>query len=97
MYNSMDESFRGRPQLSLPILDLPNPENISQERKEDSQLAGPLCTSCPTLENALDAPVQRKSQGRSFESQPKSVVTNFTHKYTNATWISGFPMENVEL
>ena len=36
-------------------------------------------------------------QGRALESQPKCLVTNFTHKDTNATWVSGFPMENVEL
>ena len=36
-------------------------------------------------------------QERTLESQPKSIVTNFTCKDTIATWISGFPMGNVEL
>ena len=36
-------------------------------------------------------------QEKTLESQPKSVVTNFTCKDTIATWISGFPMGNVEL
>ena len=36
-------------------------------------------------------------QERTLKSQPKSIVTNFTCKDTIATWISGFPMGNVEL
>ena len=32
---------------------------------------------------------------RTLESQPRSIVTNFTCKDTIATWISGFPLENV--
>ena len=34
---------------------------------------------------------------RTLESQPRSIVTNFTCKDTIATWISGLPIENVEL
>ena len=34
---------------------------------------------------------------RTLESQPRSIVTNFTCKDTVATWISGLPVENVEL
>ena len=36
-------------------------------------------------------------QVRTLESQPRSIVTNFTGKDTIATWISGLPVENVEL
>ena len=34
---------------------------------------------------------------RTLESQPRSLVINFTCKDTIATWISGLPVENVEL
>ena len=34
---------------------------------------------------------------RTLESQPRSIVTKFTCKDTIATWISGLPVENVEL
>ena len=34
---------------------------------------------------------------RTLESQPRSIVTNFTCKDTIAAWISGLPVENVEL
>ena len=33
---------------------------------------------------------------RTLESQPRSIVTNFTCKDTIATWISGLPVGNVE-
>ena len=39
-------------------------------REEDGQLAGPLCTSGTTLENALDAPVQCKSTRKNFGQEP---------------------------
>ena len=48
----------------LPTLYLPESESFSENRKENSQLAGPLCTSGPTEGNAPDvpnAPVQCKS------------------------------------
>ena len=34
---------------------------------------------------------------RTFESQPRSIVINFTCKDTIATWISGLPVANDEL
>ena len=34
---------------------------------------------------------------RTLESQPRSIVINFTCKDGVATWISGLPVENVEL
>ena len=36
-------------------------------------------------------------QERTLGNQPKRIVTNFTCKDTIANWISGFPMEIVEL
>ena len=39
----------------LPTLDLPESEHFSENR-EESQIAEPLCTSGPTLENTPDAP-----------------------------------------
>ena len=40
---------------------------------------------------------RESQQEKTLESQPKGLVTNFTCKDTNATRISGFPMEIVEL
>ena len=74
-------------------LDLLESENFSENREENSQLAGPLCTSQTTLGNAPDAPnapVQFKSTREKFGNQPRIIVTNFTCKDTKATWISGF-------
>ena len=34
---------------------------------------------------------------RTLESQPRSIAINFTCEDTIATWISGLPVENVEL
>ena len=36
-------------------------------------------------------------QEKTLESQPKSIVTNFTCKDTIAIWISGLPVGSVEL
>ena len=58
----------------LPTLNLPESEKFSENREENSQLAGPLCTSGPTLENALDAPnapVQHKSTRGNFGKPAK--------------------------
>ena len=44
----------------LHTLDLPESENFSENREENSQLAGPSCTSGTTLGNTPDAPVQHK-------------------------------------
>ena len=50
--NSQEHSSSSGLTPQLPILDLPESENFS----ENSQLAGPLCTNGTTLKNALDAP-----------------------------------------
>ena len=57
----------------LPTLDLPESENFS-ENEENSQLAGPLCTSGTTLGSAADAPnapVQCKSTKQNFGKPAK--------------------------
>ena len=94
--NSQEHSSPSGLAPPLPTLDLPESENFSENR-EESQIAEPLCTSGATLGNAPDAPVQHKSTRENLENQPKSIVTNFTCKDTTATWISGFPIGNVEL
>ena len=54
--------------VPLPTLDLPNTQIFSEMREEDGQIAGPLCTSGTTLENA---PVQCKSTIRKkFGKEP---------------------------
>ena len=97
--NSQEHSSPSGLTLPLPTLDLPISENFSENR-EESQIAEPLCTSDTTLGNAPDAPIAQcnaSQQERTLENQPRSIVTNFTCKDTIATWISGFPMRNVEL
>ena len=58
---------------SLPLLDLPESENLSENR-EESQIAEPLCTNGTTLGNAPDAPnapVQCKSTCENFGKPAK--------------------------
>ena len=58
----------------LPTLDLPESEKFSENREENSQLAGPLCTSGTTLGNAPNAPiapVQHKSTRENFGKPTK--------------------------
>ena len=72
--NSHDQSSSGSIQPPLPTLDLPNSQNFSEKREEDSQLAESLCTSDTTLENALsapNAPVQQKSTRKNFGQKPR--------------------------
>ena len=56
--NSHDTSLSCSPELPLPILDLPNFQNLSERREEDGQLVESFCTSGSTLESAPNAPVQ---------------------------------------
>ena len=68
--NSQEHSLSNSVQLPLPTLDLPESENFS----ENSQLAGPLCTSGTTLGNAPyapNAPVQCKSTRENFGKPAK--------------------------
>ena len=69
--NSQEHSSSSGLALPLPTLDLPEPENFSESREKNSQLAGPLCTSGTTLENAPDAPVQHKSTRENFGKPAK--------------------------
>ena len=67
--NSQEHSSPSSLAPPLPTLDLPESKFFSENRKENSQLAGPLCTSGTTLENATDtqnAPVQCKSTRENF-------------------------------
>ena len=78
----------------LPTLDLPESENLSENR-EESQIAEPqLCTSGTTLGNA---PVQCKLTRENFGKLAKKYSDQLYLQDTIATWISGFPMGNVEL
>ena len=72
--NSQEHSSSNSVQLPLPTLDLPKSENFLENREENSQLAGPLCTYGTTLENAPDAqnaPVQCKSTRENFGKPAK--------------------------
>ena len=48
--NSQEHSSSNSVQPPLPKLDLPDSEYLSENREENSQLAGPLCTDGTTLE-----------------------------------------------
>ena len=98
--NSQEHSSSSSLAPPLPTLDLPESKFFSENREENSQLAGPLCTSGTTLGNAPDAPntpVQCKSTRDNFGKPAKKYSDQFTCKDTIAPWISDFPMENVEL
>ena len=72
--NSQEHSSSNSAQLPLRTLDLPESENFSENREENNQLAGPLCTNGTTLENAPDAPnapVQCKSTRENFGKPAK--------------------------
>ena len=72
--NSQEHSSSNSVQLPMPTLDLLESENFSENREENSQLAGPLCTSGTILGNALDAPnapVQHKSTSENFGKPAK--------------------------
>ena len=66
--NFQEHSSSSCVQLPLPTLDLPESENFSENREENSQLAGPLCTSGTTFDNA---PVQCKSTRENFGKPAK--------------------------
>ena len=54
--NSQGHSLPSSLAPPLPSLDLPDSENLPENR-EESQIAEPLCTSGTTLGNAPDAPI----------------------------------------
>ena len=72
--NSQEHTSSNSLALPLPTLGLPESDNFSENRKENSQLAGPLCTSDTTLGNVPDAPnasVQHKSTRENFGKPAK--------------------------
>ena len=74
----------------MPTLDLPESEFFSENREENSQLAGPWCTSGTTLENAPDAPVQCKSTRENFGKPTKKYIDQLyllRHYSTLDQWI----------
>ena len=80
--NSHEHSSSSGLALPLPILDLSESEFFSENREENSQLAGPLCTSGTTLEitpDAPNAPVQNKLTRENFGKPAK--------KYSNQLYL----------
>ena len=79
--NSQRYASSNTVQLPLPRLDLPESENLSENR-EESQIAEPLCTDGTTLENAPDAqhtpyaPGTRKSTHENF-GKPAKLFSDF--------------------
>ena len=72
--NSQEHSLSSSLAPPLPTVDLPESKIFSENKEENSQLAGPLCTSGTTLENAPDvpnAPVQCKSTRENFGKPTK--------------------------
>ena len=78
--NSQRYTSSNTVQLPLSSLDLPDSENLSENR-EESQIAEPLCTDGTTLENTPDAqnaqctpyaPGTRKSTRENFGKPAKS-------------------------
>ena len=95
--NSQEHPSSNSVQPPLPTLVLPQSEKFSENREENSQLAGPLCTSGTTREMHQMHQMHQcnvSQQDRSLGNQPRSKVTNFTCKDTKATWTSGFPVRS---
>ena len=89
--------------LSLPSLDLPDSENLSENR-EESQIAEPLCTDGTTLMNLMHKMhnAHHMHQGhasqhmRTLGSQPSHLVI-FICKDTTAPRLVDYQLESVEL
>ena len=86
--NSQRYASSNTVQPPLPRLDLA--ESDFSENREESQIAEPLCTDGTTLEMHLKHHTHHMHQGhtsqhmRTLESQPRSIVINFTCKDTIA-------------
>ena len=97
--NSQEHSSSSSLTLPLPTLNLPESENFSENgrkarlQKHCAQVV--LHWEMHLMQQTHQCNVSQ--QERTLENQPRSIVTNFTCKDTIATWISGFPMGNVEL
>ena len=95
--NSQRYTSSNTVQLPLPSLDLPDSENLSENR-EESQIAEPLCTDGTTLDEPDAQNVQctphasgtRKSTHENFGKPTKS-FSDFIVK-TQSTWIGGLPV-----
>ena len=96
--NSQEHSSPSNLAPPVPNLDLLESENISENRK--ARLQNHCAQVVLHWEIHL---IHKLHQGhasqhvKTLESQPRSIVTNFTCKDTIATWISGLPVENIEL
>ena len=83
-----------------PLPSLDPPESDFSENREESQIAETLCTNGTTWEMHLMHHLHQEHASqhvRTLESQPRSIVIKFTCKDTLATWISGLPVEYLEL
>ena len=97
--NSQEHSSPSGLTLPLPTLDLPESELFS-ENSGKARLQNHCAQVLLNWEMHLMYLMHQcnvSQQERTLESQPRSIVTNFTCKDTIATWISGLPVENVEL
>ena len=98
--NSQEHSSSNSVQPPLPTLDLPDSE-IFQKTGRKARLQN----HCAQMVLHWDImhlmyklhQCNASQQEKTLESQPRSIVTNFTCKDTISTWISGLPVENVEL
>ena len=98
--NSQGHSLPSSLLLPIPSLDLPE-SDFFQKTGRKARLQNHNCAQVVLhKEMHLMYQLHREHASqhvRNLESQPRSIVTNFTCKDTIATWISGLPVENVEL
>ena len=83
----------------LPSSDLPESENFSENRSK-TRLQNHCAQMVTHWEMQLMHHLHQEHTSqhmRTLESQPRSIVTNFTCKDAIATWISGLLVETVEL
>ena len=96
--NSQEHSSPSGLVPPLPSLDLPESDFWKTGRK--ARLQNHCAQMVLHLEMHLMHHLHQEHASqhmRTLESQPRSKVTNFTCKDTIAPWISGLPVENVEL
>ena len=96
--NSQEHSSPSSLKPPLPSLDLP--EYVFQKTGRKVRLQNHCAQMVLHWEMHLMHHLYQEHASqhvRTFESQPRSIVTNFTCNNTIATWISGLPVKNVEL
>ena len=98
--NSPEHSSSNGLPPPLPILDLPESENFQKTGRKTASFQDHCVQVVLHWEmhkmhqmHQFNVSQQEKTLG----NQPRSIVANYTYKDTIATWISGFPMEIVEL